>query len=180
MRTGKLTTGFHVSARPRWRGPCRTPPTTTAATSSALAGTPGPRRRVRLAGSHHKLSCLPLRAAGAELSAGGRRRTARLRVKCSGLTARPTDPLPPLLKLHERAGRQLRVLDSLWPWWDEIIETNLGYSGIRLTNARPGNRSSAHRHTLISASRRPHDSKPLTLTLSRGNYRLTGRARSRR
>jgi hypothetical protein len=49
----------------------------------------------------------------------------------------PPEPLPPLLKLHERARIQLRVLDNLWPWWDEITASTLGYSGIRLINARP-------------------------------------------
>lgn len=49
----------------------------------------------------------------------------------------PPDPLPPLLELHERARIQLRVLDNLWPWWDKVVETTLGHSGVRLANARP-------------------------------------------
>jgi hypothetical protein len=49
----------------------------------------------------------------------------------------PPDPLPPLLELHERARIQLRVLDQLWPWWDEVVTTTFGFSGIRLDNARP-------------------------------------------
>jgi hypothetical protein len=53
------------------------------------------------------------------------------------LPLRPPDPLPPLLTLHERARIQLRVLDNVWPWWDEVTTTTLGCSAIRLANARP-------------------------------------------
>jgi hypothetical protein len=49
----------------------------------------------------------------------------------------PPDPLPPLLELHERARIQLRVMDTLWPWWQEVTASTLGFSGIRLANARP-------------------------------------------
>jgi hypothetical protein len=42
-----------------------------------------------------------------------------------------------LLELHERARIQLRVLDNLWPWWDDVTTTTLGHSGIRLANANP-------------------------------------------
>jgi hypothetical protein len=47
----------------------------------------------------------------------------------------PPEQLPALLELHERAGIRLLVLDNLWPWWDEVIRTTLGYSGIRLAEA---------------------------------------------
>jgi hypothetical protein len=47
------------------------------------------------------------------------------------------DPLAPLLELHERTSIQLRVMRNLWPWWDEVIKTTVGYSGIRLANANP-------------------------------------------
>lgn len=47
------------------------------------------------------------------------------------------DPLPPLLELHERSRIQLRVMDTLWPWWDAVCASTLGFSGIRLANARP-------------------------------------------
>jgi uncharacterized protein DUF6886 len=47
----------------------------------------------------------------------------------------PPDPLPPLLELHERARIQLRVMDSLWPWWEAVIGSSLGFSGIRLVKA---------------------------------------------
>ena len=58
----------------------------------------------------------------------------------SKMTVRPLGApkaLPPLLELHERARVQLRLLDNLWPWWDEVVGTSLGYSGIRLANAHP-------------------------------------------
>jgi Family of unknown function (DUF6886) len=55
----------------------------------------------------------------------------------------PVDPLGPpdrvgnLLELHEQAGIQLRVLPNLWPFWDAVIASTLGFSGIRLRNALP-------------------------------------------
>jgi hypothetical protein len=42
-----------------------------------------------------------------------------------------------VLRLHDEAGIQLRVLPSLWPFWDAVVASTLGYSGIRLRNARP-------------------------------------------
>jgi hypothetical protein len=48
----------------------------------------------------------------------------------------PAEPAGDLLALHEAAGIQLRVLDNLWPFWDEVIVSTLGFSGIRLGNAR--------------------------------------------
>jgi len=42
-----------------------------------------------------------------------------------------------LLSLHEEAGIQLRVLPNLWDFWDAVIVSSLGFSGIRLRNARP-------------------------------------------
>jgi hypothetical protein len=52
----------------------------------------------------------------------------------------PPEPVGSLLQLHEEAGIQLRVLPNLWPFWDTVITTTLGWSGIRLRNAlrRPG------------------------------------------
>jgi hypothetical protein len=47
------------------------------------------------------------------------------------------EPVGDLFALHERAGIQLRVLTNLWPFWDQVIESTLGFSGIRLRNARP-------------------------------------------
>lgn len=49
----------------------------------------------------------------------------------------PPEPVGDLLALHEAAGIQLRLLPTLWSWWDEVIKSSLGWSGIRLRNARP-------------------------------------------
>ncbi|MBM2622535.1 hypothetical protein JIG36_44240 [Actinoplanes sp. LDG1-06] len=49
----------------------------------------------------------------------------------------PAVPVGDLLAHHAAAGIQLRVLDNLWPFWDEVVESTLGFSGIRLRNARP-------------------------------------------
>ncbi len=49
----------------------------------------------------------------------------------------PAEPVGDLLRCHEEAGIQLRLLDNLWPFWDEVISTTVGFSGIRLRNARP-------------------------------------------
>jgi hypothetical protein len=54
----------------------------------------------------------------------------------------PVEPLGPpelvsdLLGCHAEAGIQLRVLDNLWPFWDAVITSTVGFSGIRLANAR--------------------------------------------
>ena len=55
-----------------------------------------------------------------------------------------SDPerVPDLLALHEAAGIQLRVLPDLTPFWNAVIITSLGFSGIRLHNAHhPQNRA---------------------------------------
>jgi hypothetical protein len=49
----------------------------------------------------------------------------------------PPEPVGDLLKLHEEAGIQLRVLDNLWAFWDVVITSTVDFSGIRLRNARP-------------------------------------------
>jgi hypothetical protein len=49
----------------------------------------------------------------------------------------PPEPVGDLLELHAAAGIQLRLLDNLWSFWHEVIESTLGHSGIRLRNARP-------------------------------------------
>ena len=46
-------------------------------------------------------------------------------------------PVGDLLKLHEEAGIQLRILTNLWPFWEAVIHSSLGYSGIRLMHAQP-------------------------------------------
>ena len=40
-----------------------------------------------------------------------------------------------LLTRHAEAGNELRIAPSLYPLWDEVIETTLDFSGIRLRNA---------------------------------------------
>lgn len=49
----------------------------------------------------------------------------------------PPEPVTDLLALHAEAGIELRVVDSLWPWWDAVITSTLEFSGIRLRNAQP-------------------------------------------
>ncbi|GIH92826.1 DUF6886 family protein [Planobispora siamensis] len=49
----------------------------------------------------------------------------------------PPEPVGDLLRLHEEAGIQLRLLDNLWEFWDAVTVSSLGWSGIRLRNARP-------------------------------------------
>ena len=46
----------------------------------------------------------------------------------------PAEPVGDLLELHREAGIQLRLVDSLWPWWDAVIASSVGFSGIRLRN----------------------------------------------
>ncbi len=48
----------------------------------------------------------------------------------------PPEPVGDLVELHERAGIQVRLLDSLWPFWEEVIGSSLEFSGIRMRNAR--------------------------------------------
>jgi hypothetical protein len=49
----------------------------------------------------------------------------------------PPEPVGDLFALHEAAGIQLRVLPNLWPFWDAVVGSTLGHSGIRLRNATP-------------------------------------------
>jgi hypothetical protein len=49
----------------------------------------------------------------------------------------PPEPAGSLLRLHDEAGIQLRVLPRLWSFWDAVVASSLVYSGIRLRNARP-------------------------------------------
>jgi hypothetical protein len=55
----------------------------------------------------------------------------------------PPEPVGDLLALHEEAGIQLRVLADLWPFWDAVVGSTLGFSGIRLRNALPRKRPRA-------------------------------------
>jgi hypothetical protein len=49
----------------------------------------------------------------------------------------PPEPVGDLLRLHDEAGIELRAVDNLWPFWDVVTSSTLGFSGIRLGNARP-------------------------------------------
>jgi len=55
----------------------------------------------------------------------------------------PVTPLGPpervgnLFSLFDEAEIQLRVLPDLMPFWDQVITSSLGFSGIRLRNVRP-------------------------------------------
>lgn len=53
----------------------------------------------------------------------------------------PPEPVGDLLRLHEAAGIQLRVLPNLWEFWDAVVASTLDFSGIRLHNAQPRTRS---------------------------------------
>ena len=49
----------------------------------------------------------------------------------------PPEPVGNLIDCHAAAGIQLRLLDNLWSFWDQVIESTVGFSGIRLRNAQP-------------------------------------------
>jgi hypothetical protein len=49
----------------------------------------------------------------------------------------PAERVRDLFELHEEADIQLKVLPRLLPFWDHVITSTLGFSGIRLRNARP-------------------------------------------
>ncbi|MDQ3404147.1 MAG: hypothetical protein M3548_12225 [Actinomycetota bacterium] len=49
----------------------------------------------------------------------------------------PAEPVGDLFRLHDQAGIELRVLSALWPFWDAVTTSTLGFSGIRMRNARP-------------------------------------------
>lgn len=49
----------------------------------------------------------------------------------------PPEPIGDLMELHEQAGIEFRLAPSLWPWWQEVITSSVGFSGIRLRNANP-------------------------------------------
>ena len=44
-----------------------------------------------------------------------------------------------LLARHAEAGVELRLTPTLYPLWDNVIETSLDFSGIRLRNTSGGN-----------------------------------------
>jgi hypothetical protein len=49
----------------------------------------------------------------------------------------PPEPVPDLIECHAEAGIQLRILTNLWPFWDAVVASTLGFSAIRLRNATP-------------------------------------------
>jgi len=49
----------------------------------------------------------------------------------------PPEPVGNLFALHDEAGIELRVLPELWTFWEAVKASTLGFSGIRLSNARP-------------------------------------------
>jgi hypothetical protein len=60
-------------------------------------------------------------------------RTARLYAYRLG----PAQPVGDLFALHEAAGIELRAVANLWPFWDAVPGSTVGFSAIRLRNARP-------------------------------------------
>ena len=50
----------------------------------------------------------------------------------------PPEPVPDLLTLHEEAGIELRLARLIWPWRRAVTASTVGFSGIRLKNARAG------------------------------------------
>jgi hypothetical protein len=42
-----------------------------------------------------------------------------------------------LVGRHARAGIELRITPSVWPWWREVAASTLDFSGSRLRNAGP-------------------------------------------
>ena len=44
----------------------------------------------------------------------------------------PPVPIGDLLTLHEEAGIHLRAMHNVWPFWDAVQQSTLGWSGIRL------------------------------------------------
>ena len=78
-------------------------------------------------------------------------------------TVRPLGPaerVGDLFALHAEAGIQLRVLPNLWPFWDRVIASTVGFSGIRLGNACPRGQA----EPVIQ-------SDPVDMTLRRAHHR---------
>jgi len=49
----------------------------------------------------------------------------------------PPHAVGDLFARHDEAGIELRVVRDLWPFADAVVDRTLGFSGIRLRNARP-------------------------------------------
>jgi hypothetical protein len=50
----------------------------------------------------------------------------------------PAEPVGDLIDLHRRAGIQIRILPRIGTFWEAVIGSTLGFSGIRLHNAGHG------------------------------------------
>ena len=106
--------------------------------------------RVAIAGAGIGGLCLAqgLRRAGIEVAvyeqdpaALARGQGYRLRLDHEGHAALRSCLPDDLFALHESAGIQLRVLSNLWPLWDAVVASTLGFSGIRMRNATSRPRS---------------------------------------
>lgn len=42
-----------------------------------------------------------------------------------------------LMEKHASAGIELRITPSIWPFWDRVVQSTVGFSGSRLRNAGP-------------------------------------------
>ena len=42
-----------------------------------------------------------------------------------------------LMERHAAAGIELRITPSIWPFWDQVVESTVEFSGSRLGNAGP-------------------------------------------
>ena len=42
-----------------------------------------------------------------------------------------------VVRKHQDAGIELRLMNELWPLWDRVTTSSLEFSGIRLRNAMP-------------------------------------------
>ena len=47
-----------------------------------------------------------------------------------------------LIGMHARAGIELRITPSIWPFWRRVVESTISFSGSRLRNAGPEHRPS--------------------------------------
>lgn len=56
-------------------------------------------------------------------------------VSAEPVVAEERVPMDQLVDRHADAGIELRIVSSLWPWWDEVASSTAGFSGIRLSNS---------------------------------------------
>jgi hypothetical protein len=48
----------------------------------------------------------------------------------------PAESVGDLFARHDAAGIELRLVGDLRPWWSRVVASTVGFSGIRLRNAR--------------------------------------------